>query len=238
MRALVGCLTGLLLISALALGNGCLTWPATAEWVQLDTDPNDCNTVRAHRDVLTGYFAFKSGYLYLRLRTVASPGWPGVLANDQARFKWFIDTNGSNILKQGQIINNAEFLLMTEDRSPLDRLGEVTLMDDLNHIGFTARWNAMNAGAYFTNAPAGVPSPSTHWRREIGAGTAGTGGPQSACGAEIIGYRIEDATTGGFYVDMYVKLSHLPGDPLQVFWVSDNLDPNLNQAPTCDTADH
>jgi hypothetical protein len=88
-----------------------------------------------------------------------------------------------------------------------DMLGELTLMDDLNNDGFMKRWDSSKPPSYtINNAQTAPTGPSSLWRRVIASvsDTPGTGGPQSAMGADI-GYRIDDATTGGYFVDMYVS---------------------------------
>jgi hypothetical protein len=136
---------------------------------------------------------------------------------------------------------NAEYLLIVEDQGDntvngtgtRDLLGEMTLLDDLANGGITARWDSTNPPKYFTNTPSGSPSPSTIWRRLMGAGTAGTGGPQGVTTDPDIGYRIT-----GVYVDMYISRSVL-GDPasIEVMWASDTHTNNLDQSPNCDRED-
>jgi hypothetical protein len=135
-------------------------------------------------------------------------------------------------------VRHAEFLLMVEDLTlnsadptlTRDRLGELTFLDALNEERFVTRWDSTNPPDYTTNTPDTAPSPSPFWRRLMGSGTPGTGGPQGVMGAEV-GYRIDDA-----HVDMYVALSLLgnPVSPLHVLWFTDQQDQNLDQAPCCD----
>ena len=144
-------------------------WPTT--WTGLDTDDNEsgCNTHRNVADVdVDGYalyYATDSEYLYLRMETVDSPGWPSTGPQGEARYKWWFDTEGTVAYVSGTTVYNTEFQLMLEDRTNTsnvdgsrDRLGELTLMDDLANTGFTTRWNQGNNGWYITNTP-GLMAP-------------------------------------------------------------------------------
>ncbi len=210
------------------------SWPTA--WTPLDTDPVDCGTGREHRDVIALFYAVDSDYMYLRMETSSPAGWPSTAPAGEARYKWWIDTN-LDAYVSGTSVYKAEFLLMLEDLSDpnsvpynRDKLGELTLMDDLANVGFQNRWNSTNPPDYVPNTPDTSPSPSPYWRRVYGTGTAGTGGPQGIITDPDIGYRVN-----GSYVDMYVSWDVL-GDPAQVcvIWATDNHDPNLDQAPNCD----
>ncbi len=214
------------------------SFPANADWVFLanDLDESGC---AAQRDLSATYFASDAGYLYLRMVTQngAPAGWPGTNgATSEARYKWWVDTAGGNTSVFGTSVANAEYLLMVEDRTDnaddpttdRDQLGEQTLMDDPTNIGFTSRWS--NGLAYGTGVPNAGPA-GTDWVRELGAGTAGTGGPQSVLGADI-GYRIQGDT-----LDMYVSWDQLGlNGPTNVcvLWATDISNTNLDQAPNCD----
>ena len=211
-------------------------WPTN--WTQLATDPNEqCDTFR---NVVALYYDVDSQYIYLRMETVTAPGWNSTTSSDKGRYKWWFNTNGTAAYVSGTSVHGAEFLLILEDRTDLsdvdgnrDRLGEVTLMDDLGNIDFKTRWNQGGSGGYITGTPDSGGN-STFWRRELGTGTNGTGGPQGVMGADI-GYRIDNATTNGTFVDMYVSRAAL-GDPSSIclFWATDNQNPNLDQAQNCD----
>jgi hypothetical protein len=172
------------------------------------------------------------------MQTLADAGWPTTGASGRARYKWFFDTAGGDGEVQGGNVRHAEYLLMVEDLTlnsadptlTRDRLGELTFLDALNEERFVTRWDSTNPPAYTTNTPDTPPSPSPFWRRLMGSGTPGTGGPQGVMGAEV-GYRLTDA-----HVDMYVALSLLgnPASPLHVLWLTDQQDHNLDQAPCCD----
>jgi len=212
-------------------------WPTN--WTQLATDPNE-NGCDTFRNVVALYYDVDSDYIYLRMETVSSPGWPGTDSKGEARYKWWFNTAGTAAYVSGTSVYDAEFLLILEDRTDTsdvdgnrDQLGEITLMDDLANIGFKARWTKGSFGAYITGTPESGGN-STLWMRELGTGTNGTGGPQSATGADI-GYRIDDTTTGGYFVDMYISRAAL-GDPssLCLIWATDNQNVNLDQAPNCD----
>ncbi len=140
----------------------------------------------------------------------------------------------------GTTVLNAEYLIMLEDfvnnsdnpDTTRDKLGELTLMDDLANGGFRARWNPGNTALYTTNTPVGIPSPSTVWWRVYGTGTEGVGGLQGNMTDPIIGYQINGNT-----VDMYINWSRI-GNPtsLCLMWATDTQNNNLDQTPNCDRA--
>ena len=230
--------------SAVAQPSG---WPTT--WTGLTADPNEggCsehrNVFDTNGDTYALYYATDSQYLYLRMETVDPPGWPSTGVSGKARYKWFFDTAGTAATLQGGSVGGAEFLLILEDLTDnsndpdetRDQLGELTLMDDLNNDGFSARWDSANPPNYtINNAQTAPTGASSWWRRELGSGTAGTGGPQGLMGADV-GYRIANNTTGGNFVDMYISWAAL-GNPssLYLLWATDNHNPNLDQSPNCD----
>jgi len=222
-------------------------WPAA--WIGLATDDNECctafrNVADMDDDGYALYYAVDSQYIYLRMETVTPPGWPSTDVKGEARYKWWFNTAGTAASVKGtsvwNSVWNAEFLLILEDRTDTsnvdgsrDQLGELTLMDDLENISFAKRWNQENSGAYITGTPDNGGSSSL-WKRAVGNGTAWNGGPQGVMGADI-GYRIDNATTRGNFVDMYVSRAAL-GNPssLCLIWATDNQNPNLDQAPNCD----
>jgi len=170
----------------------------------------------------------------LRLQNAGPAGWPDTTPQGTARYKWFLDVNGGGALVGGTVVG-AEYQIMVEDLATApdptpgrNLLGEVTLLDDLANVGFTTRWDSTTPPRYTTNAPG-----STIWRRELGSGTPGTGGPQSTSGDPEIGYRID-----GAYVDMFVSLA-LIGDvsALRLLWATDPQNVNLDQSPNCDRVD-
>jgi len=219
-------------------------WPTT--WTGLTTDDpqSGCNAHRNVEDVngdgYALYYAADSQYLYLRMETATAPGWNSTGSQDVARYKWWFCTAEPFAYVSGTSVYDAEFLLILEDRTDTsdvdgnrDLLGELTLMDDLANIGFATRWNQGNKGWYITNTPGGN-GPSSLWKRELGTGTAGTGGPQGVMGADI-GYRIDNATTGGNFVDMYISWAVLENtSACCLIWATDNQNINLDQAPNCD----
>ncbi|TET40931.1 MAG: PKD domain-containing protein, partial [Dehalococcoidia bacterium] len=218
-------------------------WPTA--WTGLDTDDDGrCETFRnvfdTDGDGYALYYVVDSDYIYLRMETMGSPGWPNTGSQGVSRYKWWFNTGGKAAYVHGTTVEDAEFLLILEDRTDTsdvdgsrDLLGELTFMDDLTNIGFAKRWNKGGSGAYITGTPDNG-DPSSLWKRELGDGTAGTGGPQEVMIGEI-GYRIDDAATGGYFVDMYVSRAAL-GNPssLCIIWATDNQNPNLDQAPNCD----
>jgi len=222
-------------------------WQIT--WTGLSTDPDEKGQ-RNHRDVTDTnvdgyalYYAADSQYLYLRMETVTAPGWESKQPKHEARYKWWFDTAGTAAWVDGTTVKGAEFLLILEDLTDnsndpnlsKDQLGELTLMDDLNEGKFMARWDSDHPPNYTkNNAQTDPKGNSSWWRRELGSGTAGVGGPQGVIGADI-GYRIDNLTTGGNFVDMYVSWAAL-GNPSSVclVWATDNIDPNLDQAQDLD----
>jgi PKD repeat protein len=222
-------------------------WPTT--WTGLSTDPNEsgCDVHRNVADVdgdrYALYYATDSQYLYLRMEIVDPPGWPSLKPEGDARYKWWFDTSGTAAYVHGTTVEKAEFLLILEDltdnsdnpNTTRDQLGELTLMDDLNNDGFTKRWDQAKPPNYtINNAQTAPTGNSSWWRRELGTGTPGTGGPQGVMGADI-GYRIDNSTIGGNFVDMYVSWAAL-GNPssLCLIWATDNQNNNLDQTPNCD----
>lgn len=208
-----------------------VSWPVT--WTSVGTDPAESGC-GDHRDVTEALFAMDATYLYLRMQTVDPAGWPSTQPAGQARYKWFIDTDGDAVQSGGNV-NNADFQLILEDLtiSPdptlgRDRLGELTLLDDALNVGFTARWGGNSPPDYTTNAIA-----SGLWRRVLGVGTAGAGGPQGILTNPDIGFQLV-----GTNVDVYVRRSAI-GNPssIQLLWATDNHDNNLDQSPNCDRID-
>jgi len=222
-------------------------WPTT--WIGLNTDPkeNGCDDFRniydTNADNYSLYYATDSQYLYFRMETADPPGWPSAASSGKARYKWWFNTAGTPAYIQGNSVYDAEFLLMLEDLTDnnndpsmtRDQLGELTLLDDLSNAGFTTRWDSANPPHYTTdNAQTPPTGNSSWWRRVLGTGTPGAGGPQGVTGPDI-GYRIDDNTTGGYFVDMYVSWAAL-GNPssLCMVWSTDNQNTNLDQASACD----
>ena len=225
-------------------------WPTI--WTGLSTDPNESgcdehrNVADVNGDGYALYYAADSQYLYLRMETVEPPGWPSLKPKGDARYKWWFDTAGPAAYVHGNTVEQAEFLLILEDltdnsydpNTTRDQLGELTLMDDLNNDGFMKRWDAPKTPAYLINNAQTAPTGnSSWWRRVLGTGTPGTGGPQGVMGADI-GYRIDNSTTGGNFVDMYVSWAAL-GNPssLCLMWATDNQNNNLDQTPKCERAE-
>lgn len=210
-------------------------WPA--EWIFIQSDPAEGGASNDHRDVSATFYNVREGYLFLRMQNRADAGWPSTGPQGKARYKWFFDTANDDGRVQGGSVRDAEFMVMVEDLTlnssdptlTRDQLGELTFLDAIPYERFQTRWNSTNPPRYTTNTPSNSPSPSPYWRRLLGSGTAGTGGPQGVMG-EDVGYRIT-----GQYMDMYVKLSHI-GNPtsMPVLWLTDQQDTNLDQAPCCD----
>jgi len=216
-------------------------WPTNWTLLATDNNENGCDTFR---NVLALYYASDSQYLYFRMETVAAPGWPSAAQGGKSRYKWWFNTAGTPASIQGGSVYDAEFLLMLEDlndnsndpNGSRDQLGELTLLDDLNNAGFATRWDSANPPHYTTNNAQTTPTGnSSWWRRVLGTGTPGAGAPQGVTGPDV-GYRIDDNTTGGHFVDMYVSWAAL-GNPssLCMIWSTDNQDPNIDQAPNCDS---
>lgn len=232
---LAGAFAGIAAPTALAQPSG---FPADSEWIAIGTDPDEGGAANDFRDVSALFYQVQEGFLFLRMQNRADAGWPNPGASGRARYKWFFDTANADGVVQGGNVRNAEYMLMVEDLTlnasdptlTRDQLGEQTFLDDLANVRFLTRWNSTNPPAYTTNTPNTAPSPSPDWRRLLGTGTAGAGGPQGVNGTEI-GYRI----TGPF-MDMYIDLALLgnPASPLRVLWLTDQQDTSLDQAPCCD----
>jgi hypothetical protein len=217
------------------------SFPADAEWIAVGSDPDEGGANNDFRDVSAVFYQVQEGFLFLRMQNRADAGWPDLSGSGRARYKWFFDTANDDGEIQGGNVRNAEYMIMVEDLTlnsadptlTRDRLGEVTFLDDLANVNFRVRWNSTNPPAYTTNTPTTAPSPSPSWRRALGSGTAGTGGPQGVSAAQI-GYRIT-----GVFIDMYVDLALLgnPTGTLWVIWLTDQQDTSLDQAPCCDRPD-
>jgi len=114
------------------------TWPTS--WILIDTDPNEPGQAN-YRDVLSAYYSYDSGHLYLRLTTVSVPSFIG--QNGQARFKWFIDRGlGSNLYFSGGNILGTDYLLFVEDTDN-NGSGEVYLLPANGNDSFSQYepWN-------------------------------------------------------------------------------------------------
>ena len=228
-------------------GTVAVFWPAT--WIPLDADgagAPDCPGGTSYRDVVSSFYNTNDNYLYLRLCTSSDAGWPDDGPPvEEARYKWWFDQH-DQLYVAGTLVHHAEHLLILEDltinaNEPTlgrDHLGELTLMDDLDLVGYQTRWD--NGPAYLTSTPSsGTPSPSPHWRRVLGTGTPGDGGPQGSITDPDIGYEIGyDDGADCNYVNMYVSWDALlhghESDSLCVIWATDLQGPNLDQAPNCD----
>ena len=226
-------------------------WPSISDWISLDTDPDEpgCDD---DRNVIETFYFVDTEFIYLRMETVNPAGWSGTGPGSpgQARFKWWFCTVGPDASIFGTSVANAEFQLILEDRfnngggvtgesTPRDGLGELTLMDDLEHEQFTTRWNnpAASPVEYVRNMPGTTQSTdsggnSTLWYRVLGTGTSHppAGGAQSAMSDPNIGYMLS-----GNFVDMYVSLAAL-NNPAKIclIWATDIHNNNLDQAPNCD----
>ena len=206
-------------------------WPGT--WHSIGSDPAEAGCAN-HRNGTGAFYALDEDTLFLRLQNASDAGWPNANPSGEARYKWFIDA-GDDAALLGTTVLNADWLLVVEDRATApdptlgrNLLGEQTLMDDLANVGFTTRWGGGSPAGYMNNGPA-----SGLWRRVIGAGTPGAGGPQEAVGDADIGYRIT-----GTNLDMYVRRSALsnPGT-IRLLWATTSQGSNLDNAPACDTTD-
>ncbi len=73
------------------------------------------NVADVNGDGYAFYYATDSQYLYLRMETVDSPGWPSTKPQGDARYKWWFDTAGTAAYVHGTTVEKAEFLLILED---------------------------------------------------------------------------------------------------------------------------
>ena len=189
----------------------------TSGYQSLGIDPAE-NGCSDHKDVtesfgqLVNAVSDNDKFLFLRLQNQDPAGWPNGSSGD-ARYKWFLDTTGNDGGLSGGNIINSEYLLSAEDpgtgnNNPNDGFGEITLYDIV------------------PNNPAIISGPV------VGTGSVAPSGPQNAL-ANNFGYKVE-----GTNVDMYIRMSTI-GNPgsLNLFWATDQENPNLIQAPNCDRPD-
>jgi len=238
-------------------------WPTNGEWILLDDDSNDdCGGTPGepdHREVTRTYYHLNDEWLYLRMCTQEPAGWaadgPGEF-ND-ARYKWFIDTNGDATVS-GTSANDAEFVLMLEDRGDNtyawndasfwsggdggeEQRGEQYLLDDTDDNGDHNEWIGGSPPHYVFNT---LSTPSV-WYKYTRASDSQPVAPVGAT-AQVsdqgdtadIGFRItNDGTLPECtdYVDMYVSLAAL-GEPesLCLLWAVNGEGGNLDQSPDCD----
>jgi len=125
-----------------------------------------------------------------------------------SRYKWFFDLGvGDNLHFTGNNIFGAEYLLFVEDTDN-NGTGEVYLLHDTNGDG---EFSEYELPFHYETNPGPITDPS------------------------IAGYRFD-----GNCVDLYVNLSELgKANPscINLTWATDQENPNLEQAPTTDSAD-
>jgi uncharacterized repeat protein (TIGR01451 family) len=102
------------------------TWPSS--WIVIDWDRAEDGTGDDWRDVEYAFYQFDVDYLYLKLQCYSLPG--GEWLTSDARYKWFIDTDGTMYYGGGNIYD-AECLLFVEDTDH-DGSGEMYLVKDSN----------------------------------------------------------------------------------------------------------
>jgi hypothetical protein len=213
------------------------SWPSSGEWIRLEDDPNDdCGGTRGepdHREVTQRYYLLDDEWLYLRMCTQEPAGWAADRRGDRwdARYKWFIDTNGDAYIT-GTNARDAEFVLLVEDRGDNswawdsasfwsgrhggeDQRGEQYLLDDTGGSGNHNEWIGGNPPHYVFNT---LSTPSAWYKYARASDNqplapVGTTAQVSDRGSTAdIGFRIaNDGTLPNcvHYVDMYV--SRQPG---------------------------
>jgi len=185
------------------------SWPT--EWILIGDDRNENGPTDNFRDVEYAYYNFDDECLYLRVCTYGTAALKSGMQD--ARFKWFIDLD-NNMYKTGGTggghIIDGEYLLFVEDANPEDGVGEVYLLNDTDGDGeFTDNWGG-GGFPYRTN-----PGPITN--------------------GSIAGYIIT-----GNCVDLYVRFVNMnisAPSRISLIWVTDQENPNLDQAPTTDFPD-
>ncbi|MBN1762984.1 MAG: DUF11 domain-containing protein [Methanomicrobia archaeon] len=184
------------------------TWPT--EWILIGGDRNENGPQDNFRDVEYAYYNFDDEYLYLRMCTYGTAAFKS--GGLDGRFKWFIDLD-NNMYKTGGIggghVVEGEYLLFVEDANPEDGIGEVYLLYDIDGDGsFDDDWGQPVGGTYVT---------------------------QNITNLSIAGYRIS-----GKCVDLYVRFVNInisAPSRISLIWVTDQENPNLDQAPTTDFPD-
>ena len=246
------------------------TWPTSDEWVMLYDDVTGECSNQEWRDINGTYYYVDDDFVYF-LMCIADngeiPGWPTTSSGfAEARYKWFIDTVDEDLSVSGTTANYGEFLLMLEDATDQgagdpptdagwgstdeDQYGELTLIDDLANVGFTARWDSATPPEYKLNANNG----SSYWRRVVSdpdtepvmpsngiqkTPLAGTVPPAGGTTNPDIGYKMgvlqDTPCQSGNGVAMFVSRA-LIGDPNSVCVIpaTDQENNNLDQAPNCD----
>jgi hypothetical protein len=145
---------------------------------------------------------------YLYLRLKCYAAPGSQWPSGDARYKWFIGFDRELSVSGGNV-TGAKYLLFVEDTDN-DGQGELYLLYDVT-----------GDGKFDEYGP---------WRP-----------PDNP--ANYADYKITDAMDGGwridgYFIDMYIKWSKI-GNPSSywLYWVTDNENPNLNQAPTTDSRD-
>ncbi len=239
------------------------SWPGDREWIRLEDDPNDdCGGTTGepdHREVTQRYYLLDDEWLYLRMCTQEPAGWAAHKPGDywDARYKWFIDTDGDAYIT-GTNARDAEFVLLVEDRGDNswawnsvrfwsgdyggeDQRGEQYLLDDSDGNGNHNEWIGGTPPHYIFNT---LSTPST-WYKYTRASDSQPLAPVGAT-AQIsdrgdtadIGFRIANDGTLPYcadHVDMYVSRAALGGpSSLCLLSAVDGEGGNLDQSPDCD----
>ncbi len=126
------------------------TWPSS--WIEIDWDRAEDGSTDDWRDVEYAYYQYDASYLYLKLQCYDLPGKDWLAGN--ARYKWFVDTDGTMIYSGGNIYN-AEHLLFVEDTNH-DGSGEMYLVHDVNNdnnFGEYEPWPPTNYADYKITDP-------------------------------------------------------------------------------------
>ncbi|KPL17829.1 MAG: hypothetical protein AMJ93_14555, partial [Anaerolineae bacterium SM23_84] len=261
--AWLGLALGLLLASPKMAAAQPGPWPSDGEWIRLEDDPNDdCSGTTGepdHREVTHRYYLLDDEWLYLRMCTQEPAGWAVDRPGDHldARYKWFIDTDGDAYIT-GTNAREAEFVLLVEDRGDNswawnsgsfwsgghggeDQRGEQYLLDDSSDNGNHNEWIGGTPPHYIFNTLS-TPSACYRYTRASDsqplAPVAATAQVSDQGDTADIGFRIaSDGTLPDCadYVDMYVRRTAL-GEPSSLCLLSavDGEGGNLDQSPDCD----
>jgi uncharacterized repeat protein (TIGR01451 family) len=206
----------LVLVLVLALCTSVLTpapahaqpppWPAS--WIHIDDDPNESGPLNDYRDVSDAYFAYDATYLYLRLETYDTPGFPA----GQARFKWLIDVGlGSNLYWSGQNVLGSDYILMVEDSTHQVFLIEADCSGSPGCSTPYDKYGYYEPTGYLTD-----PGPAA--TADAGYNLPGTG--------NYIDLYVSFSALG---VSSPANMSFL--------WATDQQNPNLEQGPILDSTD-
>jgi uncharacterized repeat protein (TIGR01451 family) len=177
------------------------------EWILIGSDGNENGPTDNFRDVEYAYYNYDDEYLYLRICMYDTAAFKS--GGQDARFKWFIDLD-NNLYKTGG--GGGGNVIEGE---------YLLFVEDLNDDGV--------GEVYLLNDTDGDGSFNDDWGQSVGSPYKN----ETITNLSIAGYNIS-----GKCVNMYVRCDNI-SDPVKValLWVTDQENPNLDQAPTTDFPD-